>query len=185
MSEAVEDLINRTDFRKDGFNLMVEHLRTIENPLVVETGCAREEGSWTGDGMSTRIFDSYVTINGGVFHSVDISEDNVAVSKRITGEKSQIHCSDSVAWLEEFNKAGRKIDLLYLDSFDLDKENPQPSMEHHMKEYHAIKDCIGPGTMLAIDDNFSDKGKGFLVRDFLKEQGIEPIHNGYQLIWKF
>lgn len=185
--ETIDEMLERTvsGKRKESFELMLEHLKTVNNPLIVETGCARSTAGWEGDGMSTVIFDKYINMFGGELHTVDIDPQNVALSNTLVSKKTTIHCSDSVAWLWEFNKLGRKIDLLYLDSFDINHQDPAPSQQHHLYELTAIVGSLRKGTMIAVDDNFGDFGKGQLVKKFMEHIGNDMIHNGYQQIWKW
>jgi hypothetical protein len=169
--------------RKESFEKMIAHLKTIDNPLIVETGCSRQLDNWGGDGMSTVIFDKYINEYGGEFNAVDINLDNVKMAQSLVSDKTTVHCSDSVSWLWNFNKLGKKIDLLYLDSFDFDQHNPGPSMCHHLFELTAIRPSLKKGTMIAVDDNFGYFGKGMLVKHFMEHIGNPIVHTGYQLIW--
>jgi hypothetical protein len=170
--------------RKDSFEKMINHLKTIDNPLIVETGCNRSTDNWAGDGMSTIIFDKFVNDYSGEVHSVDIDEHHVNIAASLVSSKTTIHCSDSVAWLWKFNQFDRKIDLLYLDSFDYDGINGQ-SMQHHMYELTAILPSLKNGCLIAVDDHFGDHGKGELVKRFMTHIGIPLFHDGYQLIWQW
>lgn len=40
---TLDEMIEMTGVRKDGFRLIVDHLLNVESPVIVETGCAREE----------------------------------------------------------------------------------------------------------------------------------------------
>ena len=187
---TLQEMLNKTYARQRSFEIMIEHLDTIKNPLIVETGCARQEDNFAGDGMSTLIFDRYIYDNGGEFHSVDINPSNIAFARSKVSNKSNLHISDSVSWLWEFNKSGRQIDLLYLDSFDFDRNNPYPSCIHHLKELTAIISCLGETTVIAVDDNFgvgaNRIGKGQLVEEFMKATGRNLLlYEGYQLLWKW
>lgn len=186
---TLQEMLNKTHHRQQAFEIMISHLKTIDNPLIVETGCARQEDNFLGDGMSTLIFDQYINDNNGEFHSIDISPQNIAFARSKVSEKSNLYVSDSVGWLWEFNKTGRNIDLLYLDSFDFDQANPYPSSIHHLKELTAIIGSLGPNTMIAVDDNFgygiNRIGKGMLVEQFMKETGRPLFFEGYQLLWKW
>ena len=58
------DMLNLTGKRRPSFEIMLNHLSTKNCPLIVETGCARIEDNFNGDGMSTLIFDEYMVFNG-------------------------------------------------------------------------------------------------------------------------
>ena len=98
-----------------------------------------------------------------------------------------VHCQDSVDFL--WNLPKKQIDFLYLDSFDIIKENPHPSQLHHVKEMCAAIDKLGKGSIVCIDDHnafFTNDGKiakGTYVKDFMDDIGMKPIHVGYQIVW--
>lgn len=193
----IQEMLLKTNKRGPSFAMMLDHLDQIQNPLIVETGCARLEDNFDGDGMSTLIFNEYVKEFGGEFHSVDIEQANVDFVQQRCGN-THSHCSDSVKFLYEFNQQlrneNRHIDLLYLDSFDLDIENPHPSSLHHIFELTAITASLKKGTMVVVDDNIwctNEKtneskivGKGEYVDQYFKMLGMEKLYNGYQWVWK-
>jgi len=180
----IEEMISITGKREESFQIMISHLNSKNSPTIVETGCARVENNFEGDGMSTLIFDSYVETNKGNFYSVDINPDAVAfsTSKKISN-KTKIACEDSVSFLHKFDQ---KIDLLYLDSYDLDPINPHPSSIHHIYELLAVLKCLQHETMIVVDDNISEEiGKGKYIADYFTRIGVPMIYSGYQQIWKF
>ena len=89
-----------------------------------------------------------------------------------------------------------KIDFLYLDSFDLDPNNPTPSQVHHIKELCACMKNISKGTIIAVDDHLNTPefdqyrstlvqgGKARYVEDFMNDIGAELLHDGYQIVWR-
>ena len=183
----LQDLVNKTTKRAESFAMMINHVAQIDNPLIVETGCARQEDNFEGDGMSTTIFDTFVDYHGGDFYSVDINPENVrfAASK---SKKANIFCGDSVSFLyyqaQSWIAQNRKIDLLYLDSFDFDMNNPHPSSLHHIFELAAIMPCLKQGTMICVDDNFGTIGKGGYVKEFMDLINKQRVYAGYQWVWK-
>jgi len=178
-------MLSITGKREPSFRIMVEFLKTIKRPIIVETGCARVDNNFEGDGMSTLIFDAFVEENGGNFYSVDISNDSVAFAEsKVTSVQTQIYCEDSVGFLNKFS-AILSIDLLYLDSYDLDPENPHPSSLHHIHELLAVSKCLKKGTMIVVDDNLNDEiGKGKYIAEYFSKIGVPMIYSGYQQIWK-
>lgn len=185
---SLDNLISLTGKRRESFSLMIDSLKNKNNPLIIETGCSRIVNNFAGDGMSTVIFDAFIKEYGGLFYSVDINENNVNTAKNLT-TCANIFCSDSVQFLHSLNldlkQNNKKIDLLYLDSFDFDMNNPHPSSMHHIMELLAIWQSCDVGTIIAVDDNFENGlGKGKYVRQFMSNIGIEPIYNGYQIVWK-
>jgi predicted O-methyltransferase YrrM len=192
----ITDLVNKTTKRAPSFAMMLNHLIPIHEPLVVETGCARQENNFEGDGMSTTIFDTFIDYHGGEFYSVDINPDNVRFATAMV-KKANLTCSDSVKFLHNQSKVwvtqNRKIDLLYLDSFDFDLNNCHPSSLHHIFELTAIMPCLREGTMVCVDDNPEcvdangnpiDAGKGLYIKQFMDLIGKERIYTGYQWVWK-
>ena len=58
-----------------------------------------------------------------------------------------------------------------------------------MKELAAARPCIGPGSIIAVDDNIALDGggflgKGFLVAEWFEQVGIPRVYTGYQFIWQ-
>lgn len=178
--QEIVDILNKTGKRAEAFAMMINHVAQKKHPIIVETGCARLEDNYQGDGMSTLIFDKFVNKFGGEFYSVDINPENVAFASKHIGPRSVVTCSDSVKYLSQFNKP---IDLLYLDSFDFDPNNPHPSSLHHIFELTAIMPYLRTGTMVAVDDNFDTIGKGDYVKQYFDLLGNNRIYTGYQWIW--
>jgi hypothetical protein len=75
-------------------------------------------------------------------------------------------------------------DFLYLDSFDVDFANPQPAAAHHLSELMAALNLLAPGSIVAVDDNQNDQGKGSEVAWFLAEHGANEIVRGYVRVWR-
>ena len=169
--------------RNETFKILMKYLEdnNIKNPVIVETGTTRLAHKQSGDGHATRIFDAYINYYDGEVYSVDIDEKACNCAKSFVSEKSNIICSDSVEYLKTFKK---KIDLLYLDSFDFDKKNPEPSMKHHLKELMEALKNLKPGSVIVIDDNNigkNNKGKGYYVKEYLLKQNAKILFDKYQL----
>jgi predicted O-methyltransferase YrrM len=163
---------------------LFELLKDRNAQVIVETGTAREGSAWcVGDGCSTLLFAEWVKRHGGIFYSVDIDKKALKKAKRAIGSTpSTVHLihNDSVEFLANFD---RKIDCLYLDSFDFDIDNPQPSQEHHLKEIQAAYPHLTRNSVVMIDDcALPHGGKGLLVIQFLVEKGWKIVANGYQVI---
>ena len=91
---------------------------------------------------------------------------------------------DSVLELE---KIKQPADLIYLDSYDFEDNNPIPSMTHHLKELvsSAHIRVLSPGILMAVDDNFGDGvGKGKFIAEWARETKKEIIHEGIQFVFK-
>ena len=195
--------------RERTFRKIFEYLDQIEGPIsIVETGCARLEGNWSGDGQSTVLFDRYISTRDqeSVCFTVDISPESVAACSKLVSDRVQVTQDDSVHFLNELSKAfymqQRCISFVYLDSFDLDMVYWQPSAIHHLKELVAIRNCIDGKTLVVVDDcplnaNLiptndgqlgvigapSVGGKGRLVAEYAQAVGAKVEFAEYQAGW--
>ena len=165
--------------------------------FIVETGCMRADHGQLAlgdDGASTYIFDDFINYYDGEVASVDINPDNVAHAQKMVSDKTQVYCSDSVEFLWNI-PSKRKIDLLYLDSFDFEPEDPIPSQKHHLKELTAVMKNLRKGSIIIVDDNLNapefewftkiaQGGKAGFVKEFMKDVGAELLLDEYQIIWR-
>ncbi len=171
--------------RKDTFRKIFEFLESKNKEFytIVETGCARIKKNWKGDGLSTILFDQFVSFYEGQVFSVDINPSHCALATQWVSKKTKVVCQDSVQFLWNL-ELDREIDLVYLDSFDLEASNPHPSALHHLKEFCAIIDKLKKGTLIVVDDHINEEiGKGKYIEDFMKSIGHERVINGYQIGW--
>lgn len=151
---------------------------------IVETGCTRKEDNWDGDGQSTLIWDAYKRFNGGNLKAIDNSEEATALARQLCPSAS-ILCADSVNALSKHIGA---IDLLYLDSFDLDTKHEHPAALHCLMELTAAMPHLHPGSIVFVDDSpMADgwvvTGKGRFVAKYMEHLGISPFTWGYQIAW--
>lgn len=182
---TLDGMLALTGKRRQGFEYMIAHLRSRRQPLVIETGCARTEMNFEGDGMSTLIFDRVVAECAGRLMSVDIDPRHVAFARARVGGRTTIDCADSVGWIASL---GVRPDLLYLDSFDFVTADPWPSSVHHMYELAAALRMLPNGSLVAVDDNFVTPGgiigKGRCVGEYFERTGVPMVYEGYQRIWQ-
>lgn len=185
---------------------------TIEK-LGGTAACIIETGSSAWGANSSLLFDSYVENYGGVFETVDIRINPSLFLKRKCCAKTFLHCDDSVSFLKKWSAKNKdtKIDLLYLDSWDMDWHDPAPSALHGLAEFLAISDNLKNGSLLLIDDtpknalwlnkinptyaevaekyfqkNGFFPGKGVLVKQLLQSMGRgKLLMHEYQLLWQF
>ena len=182
--------------RAGGFHAIFRHLearcRAIARPaLIVETGSMRVPGNWAGDGQSTVLWKEFASVHDCEIHTVDLDPEAARVVRQECGEAVVAHTGDSVRFLYDFAQSSqaRQIDLLYLDSFDFDNRDPFPSAFHHIKELIAVRPCLGPGSIVAIDDNYVLEeggwtGKGYLAMQWFDHLGIPCVHQGHQFVWQ-
>lgn len=168
--------------------------------IVVETGCSALYGT-----KSTLLWDKFVNSFGGKVLSVDLNKDAVSITNNQTSDKTTVTHSDSLKYLPKITD---KIDLLYLDSYDVDFLDPLSSAEHHLKEFNCVKHLLHEGSIVLIDDtpispewldngkyspiynklklqfNENMSGKGSLVSIELEKIGAEKLMHQYQVLWK-
>ena len=194
--------------RRDGFRATFDYLakRRDKGHLIVETGCARWVDNWAGDGQSSILFDRFASESGGQVYSVDIDPAACNYARSKVSPTTTVTTQDSVVFLarlgRELVRAGRFIDLLYLDSFDYDWKNPLPSSVHHLKELCAIAPALNAGTLVVLDDSFRSmsavrqapnsyalirdngiSGKALYVAEYFEQIGVPPCFEGYQTGW--
>lgn len=181
------------------YNSLVWLLKKKDNNFIfVETGCSAHGTK------STILWDKVVNIFGGSVFSVDLSLTSVMEAKIHVSNKTTITHSDSLLYLP---KLENKIDFLYLDLYDVDFLNPQPSAEHHLKEFNCVKHLLEKGSVVLIDDTpcspewlddgknnpiyqeFKNRfdpnmcGKGSLVNQELEKMGATKVMHQYQSLW--
>lgn len=183
-------LVDKQRKRGGGYAAIFQALEQRKVPLVIcETGTVRVAGNWEGDGQSTFIFDALISRRGGRFFSIDINLECLETAFSICSSNTNLILNDSVAALQALcgGKNIDQIDLLYLDSYDLDVKNPLPSALHHAHELLASLPCIGPGTIICIDDYGVPGalgGKGAIIDPVLESLKVPVIHSGYQKVWQ-
>ena len=175
--------------RELGFTRIFDHLNNIKDPVIVETGTVREDYNFEGDGCSTILFDNYISNKGGTLISVDI--DPVACKNaRTVTTNAEVVEADSVEYLATLDG---KVDLLYLDSFNIyNWLDDWKASAHHLKEIFAAKNVIKEGTLIVVDDNLyvpnsednkRKSGKGRIIHELMQSIGIPTFIDGYHIGW--
>jgi hypothetical protein len=205
--KTVEDLVARHFERwsqsdhqnRQGLFLALDSL-SGKAATIIETGTS----AYGTD--SSRLFDSYVRSFGGDFYTVDI---NTYPARRLSYSKSRsshFFVMDSVQFLNSFSKIApeKSVDLIYLDSWDVDWNNPFASAEHGKKELVAIRPLLRTGVIIVIDDtpasmkwipapdqdtalSFKEEfgmlpGKGAFYNEALTGIDFRVIHHDYNLV---
>lgn len=199
----------RLAHRERTFRKVFEYLDQLDGPItIVETGCARLAGNWSGDGQSTLLFDKYISARdeNSICFTVDINPTSVSECLKLVSPRVNVTLDDSVHYLHElaikFKENGQFISFVYLDSFDLDMVYWQQSAIHHLKELCALQPCINKKTLLVVDDcplnvnflpaqnnqihmigNPSVGGKGRLVSEYAEAIGAKLEFAEYQAGW--
>lgn len=182
--DYLKSRISQDNGRYNSFIIALDLMKERGASCIVETGTARYgDRNFSGDGGSTIIFGDWAHQNHADFFTVDIDQGAIGNAKNASiqyNENIRFVCSDSIQYLRNFD---RPIDFLYLDSFDLDVDNPTPSQKHHLREIEVAFDKLHDRSIVMIDDcGFSHRGKGGMVIDFLTEKGWEIFYNGAQVI---
>jgi hypothetical protein len=200
----------RLGVREATFRKTFRYLDRFKRPLtIVETGCVRKAGNWAGDGQSTVLFDRYVRAGHrqSVVHSVDLDPAATRTCRRLVSRRVIVHTGDSVALLPRIGARlraeARAVDLLYLDSFDLDWQNPTPSAVHALKELAAIIGMLRAESLVVVDDSAMRafgiprkggrlqpvgvqpkvSGKGTYVAEYAAQVRARPLFSSYQAGW--
>lgn len=210
---SVNDLVNfhfkkfsSTDHPcRETMLMALEHLNGSP-AVIVETGSS----AWGTN--SSLLFDSYVNSFGGTFKSVDIRVKPMLTLSLKCSKKAFFYCDDSISFLKKISLGNDKVDLYYLDSWDVDWDDPMPSAIHGFREFITIYPLLSKsGGLLLIDDTPKDRnvmlkvhkhkvneysfflrkygfapGKGALVKKFLEENmNVQLLAHDYQLLYKF
>jgi hypothetical protein len=130
------------------FKELFKNINNRKDLIFLETGIA-SVGTY-----STYLFDQYIRRYGGQFWSVDINNNLVDSLQGNMCPGTKLVCDDSVKFLKEWvlNNPNKKPDVIYLDSYDLDWYNPEPSAMHGLNEYLALTPVFKSNTLLLIDD---------------------------------
>jgi hypothetical protein len=144
-----------------------------KSAIIVETGTS----AWGTD--STRLWSLYIGSFGGTLHSVDVrKQPSETFGNADTNVK--LYVDDSINFLNNFNQYEKnKIDLLYLDSFDIDWENPEPAMNHGLNEFRTAEKYLKPNAIIVIDDtpdnlNWIPESAHFISRKIYAKCGELP-----------
>jgi hypothetical protein len=176
-------------------------MEDLKNPLILESGIA------SAGTQSTYLFNEYVKKYGGFFWSVDINKELVDKNEGNMCPATQLICDDSVSFFRDWSNKNHQVNVIYLDSYDLDFYNPEPSGAHGLAEYKALMPVIKKNTLLLIDDTpitpywLDDRGSLYYDmchyyknNKFLPGKGMyvlnkinnanKLLHN-YQVLYKF
>jgi hypothetical protein len=147
---------------------------------------------------------------GGEFVTVDVRLQPLVRLRRDLCPSSEMVCDDSVRFLRRWlrDNPGRRVDLVYLDSYDLDPAAPTAAAVHGLLELDAIRPALHAGSLLLVDDTpcsvdyFPDAqraavsrfveatglipGKGMLIDVYLgKDPSVTKIRHSYQALYRF
>lgn len=178
------EYLPKLGIRSASFRAVMREAYSIGVAKIVETGSIRVEDNWAGDGQSTIIFNAYTRFVNGTFDTIDINENCLELTKNLPN--TNFFPMDSVKYL---SKRTEPIDLLYLDSFDVNMSEPHDAAMHCMFEFCAAQPKLHSGSIVFIDDSPIELetpvgGKGVYVAKYFAHLGIPPFVFGYQTAWK-
>jgi len=183
------------------FKRLFKEMEGLKNPTILESGIA-SYGT-----QSTYLFNEYIRKYGGSFWSVDVNPSLVYTHQGNMCPATKLVCDDSVSFFTKWSKTHDVANVIYLDSYDLDFYNPEPSGYHGLAEYKSLIPVIKKNTLLLIDDtpanpywldhrnhvyddmcNYYSKnknlpGKGMFVLDQITN--ADRLMHNYQVLYKF
>jgi len=175
--------------RQKTFRRAIELLEKRGATCLIETGVARYGlRNSKSDGASTAVFGLWAKNNNASLYSVDISPESIAGAREAVEEldlleQVKLVTGDSVQFLENFSDP---VDFLYLDSYDYDKHDQSvqiASQEHHLKEFKAIEEQLGPDSVILIDDcDLPGGGKGKTVIEYMTRKSWQVDTSAYQVL---
>lgn len=167
--------------REKAFTFLRDNLP--DAPLIIETGSLRSPGNIAGDGNATMLFDELTAAAGSVF-SIDVDADCEANINYHCGSQVTFMHGNSLDVLREIASKVKNVDLLYLDSLDVDFEHDELAARHALKECQYAMHMLSSRAFVAVDDNdVFGRGKGRLVGQFAEIKGWPLVLDGYVKIW--
>ena len=171
----LEKYNNKKNIRFSLFKKALEIAIRRKSKVIVETGTSRgkkkflffNKFNWK-DGMSTLMFSEFAHFIKGELHSCDISEENINNAKNFTkdfNDNVNFYIKDSIIFLQEFHK---KIDLLYLDSFD--GHDVELASKHQFNEAKAVINKLKESSLILLDDKGAKTlySKDYFIKDGFK-----------------
>lgn len=174
----------------------LELLDTKQHNIIVEIGSMRKSCNHSLDEYDYECCNDghssiFLARSSSEFHTVDIDMEcakltRLELKKFNLWDKSNVYCGDGIKFLNKFDK---KINLLYLDAWDVEYPN---HAEMHLEAFKVAENKLSEKAIILIDDTdigFSlDKGfhndeeclggKGKLLIPFLIE------NKNYKLLFK-
>lgn len=166
------------------FRAVIREALARHHKTVVETGCIRKVDNWAGDGQSSVIWNDYCKWNQGQFKTVDIDQVACETTRELIPEAG-VACGNSLLYLAQERGV---IDVLYLDSYDVDMNVPHPAALHCIMELLSARKRLQTGSIVFVDDSpvgqdFVVQGKGKYVAEYFREMGVAPFTFAYQVAW--
>jgi hypothetical protein len=154
--------------------------------VIVEVGSIRKkmnhlitdfDPGCCNDGHSTYFWSEYTNAE---IYTVDINPNCKTIitnDTRLTRVKA--FTQDAITFLNSFNN---KIDLLFLDAWDVEPNSPYA--EEHLNAYNVVKNKLSDKCLILIDDtDIGNGGKGKLLIPKLIEDGFSCLISGRQSLF--
>jgi|Laugrespbdmm15sd_2_1035082.scaffolds.fasta_scaffold84353_2 hypothetical protein len=154
----------------------------LEKYYICETGCIRSTTQFDWQGNFTILANNFLEFHDGIIYTCNVDYDAINLCKDLSKTKASL--MDSILFLSTLNEIN-EVNLFYLDSMDIDKLNPIPSMKHHYDEFLTLIENRKHGNFyLAVDDNISDDiQKGYYVNKLMEKLKINPLLHSYQTMY--
>lgn len=178
------EFMPRLGMRGPTMRAVIRECLVRNHKAIVETGCLREKDNWEGDGQSSVIWANYVKQMGGSFKTFDIDEAACKLTNEIVPGFPATHANSLRALLDDQSN----IDLLYLDSYDVDMNDQHPAALHCLMELLSARKRLVRGSIVFVDDSpvgrdFVVTGKGRYVAEYFRDLSIAPFTFAYQVAW--
>jgi hypothetical protein len=204
MTFNIHEFQNKRNNPKKYIMSAISTFNDINGKVIVEIGSMRQNLSHKleednhpccNDGHSSAWF----ARTGNDFYTIDIDIAATNITRNVLNnlsltENVTILNGDGIHFLQTFNEVyNKKIDLLFLDAWDVGLEN---SAEAHLEAYKVAKESLAEKHIILIDDTDVDKingkwtylkgaeaGKGKLLIPYLLENGYTMVFNGRQTMF--
>ena len=170
----------RYEMEHDTFDLSLKEIKELEEKNI-KIPESLKTVHHQNDGQATYFWCKYTDAE---IHSCDIDESLSPLyknDKRL--EKTNFVVDDGIHFLEVFSR-NKKIDLLFLDAWDVVPGTPYA--KKHLEAYLSIKDNLSDKCLILIDDTDVGGeygGKGKLLIPKLIEDGWKQIFSGRQTLF--
>lgn len=130
------------------FGKLFELLCGKKSLNIVETGTSANAVD------SSSLFDAFIRKYGGKFVTIDIDPTRAFGASERWCENTNAVTSDSAAYLKDWanRHPNQPIDVVYLDSWDIEWTAPEPSQQHGINEFNAILPHLADEAYILIDD---------------------------------
>ena len=134
------------------FTTLLDKLDGRKDLTIVETGTSANAVD------STTLWDSWIRKFGGNLTTIDIDPSRKLIGQSRWCSRTEAVVSDSAGYLRNWkiHHPNQTIDVVYLDSWDVDWHNPTACQEHGLAEFKAIIPCLSNHAWILIDDTPKD-----------------------------